>query len=490
MAPAPEFHLTPDGEFATFPGGVVSVAGIDATRFPPVASANFFELVDSTHVFGATFHEGPAARPWRDVLMIFKRRLIVYGSVLAVLIPVLGAKAFRQNQQPRPPQPVFGTYQEYLDAWHKSDYHSQITEAKGLAEPFKGITTNGTIMPGLFRIKSTGVSTAPVRMAAEAYLASLTPDQRKRTLFPVNDEEWRKWENIDDYYRQGVGFFEMNDKQKEAGINLLRASLSAKGLKLSQDIMKLNYRLGELSNNTARLSDDHYFITVMGTPSAKEPWGWQIDGHHLVVNYFVLGDQVVMSPDFFGAEPVIATGGKYQGTSVLQDEQNDGLAIIRALNDDQKKRAIIKVGTKTKNQNVGEAFKDNVVLDYAGIPVSALASAQKKQVVDLVAEYVDNMDDGHAKVKMAEVKQHLDQTYFAWIGDTEPGSVFYYRIHSPVILIEFDHQQPIGLRGAEFDRSKPTLLHIHTVLRTPNGNDYGKDLLRLHYLENPGTHAE
>ena len=96
------------------------------------------------------------------------------------------------------------------------------------------------------------------------------------------------------------------------------------------------------------------------------------------------------------------------------------------------------------------------------------------------------MRDGHAKVKMDEVRQHLDQTHFAWIGDTKPDSVFYYRIQSPVILIEFDHQSPIALPHAE--RGKPTREHIHSVVRTPNGNDYGKDLLRQHYKEHPHPH--
>jgi hypothetical protein len=45
-----------------------------------------------------------------------------------------------------------------------------------------------------------------------------------------------------------------------------------------------------------------------------------------------------------------------------------------------------------------------------------------------------------------------------------------------VILIEFDHQ-----RGIAFDNDLPSRNHIHTVVRTPNGNDYGKDLLRQHY---------
>ena len=94
------------------------------------------------------------------------------------------------------------------------------------------------------------------------------------------------------------------------------------------------------------------------------------------------------------------------------------------------------------------------------------------------------MDDGHARVKMEEVRSHLDNTWFAWIGKTDPGSVFYYRVHSPVVLIEFDHQKPVGTRHL-LDPAMPSVQHIHTVVRTPNGNDYGKDLLRQHLASQP-----
>ena len=90
------------------------------------------------------------------------------------------------------------------------------------------------------------------------------------------------------------------------------------------------------------------------------------------------------------------------------------------------------------------------------------------------------MDDGHARIKMKEVLAHMDQTYFAWIGGTEPDSAFYYRIQSPVIIVEFDHQRPVGMRHL-LDPAVPTTQHVHIVVRTPNGNDYGKDLLRQHY---------
>jgi hypothetical protein len=220
----------------------------------------------------------------------------------------------------------------------------------------------------------------------------------------------------------------------------------------------------------------------MGTPSATEPWGWQVDGHHAIINYFVLGDQVVMSPFFAGSEPVKATSGKYKGIEILQDEQNQGLKMIRALTDAQRLKAILSV-SKTGNNNLGEAFKDNFVLDYTGVPVSELNAKQRQQVLDLAKLYISNMDDGHARVKMEEVAKHLDKTFFAWIGGTEDSSVFYYRIHSPVVLIEFDHQSPANLRGA--GSNAPTQSHIHVVVRTPNGNDYGKDLLRQHYAQHP-----
>jgi hypothetical protein len=365
---------------------------------------------------------------------------------------------------------------------------SKDAESRGLAEPFKGITTDGNIIPGLFPIRSTGVSTAPVRKAADAFLASLSQDQRAKTMFTVDDPEWRKWMNQHFYVRQGVGFKEMSDAQREAAINLLRSSLSAKGLKLTRDIMRLNHTLGELNNNDfEQYGEWLYWITVMGTPSDKEPWGWQLDGHHLIVNYFVLGDQVVMTPTFVGSEPVIARSGKYKGVAVMQGEQDKGLLLINALNEPQRKKAILSV-SKTGNNNVSEAFKDNIVLDYAGVRASEFTAQQRGQLLDLIAEYVRNMDDGHAKVKMDEVRRHIENTWFAWIGGTEPQSVFYYRIHSPVILIEFDHQQTVGLRHLVSDPRLPNREHIHAVVRTPNGNDYGKDLLKQHYQSHPHPH--
>ena len=345
-----------------------------------------------------------------------------------------------------------------------------------LAEAFKGVTTNGTIVPGLFPIRATGVSTGPVREAAVKFLAALTDEQRKSTTFPIDDDEWRKWNNVHRYARQGVSFKEMSDAQRALGFALMQAGLSAKGFQKSRDVMRLNGYVAELVKTPEEYGEYLYHLTVMGTPSDKQPWGWQLDGHHLIINYFVLGDQVVMTPTFMGSEPVSATTGQYAGTKVLQDEQDMGLAFMQSLSPEQQKQATIQT-SKTGNNALSQAFRDNLTLDYAGMRAKDLTAPQRERLLALIQEYVGNLDSGHARIRMDDVRKHLDDTWFGWIGASGKDDVFYYRVHSPVILIEFDHQLPVALGGPRV----PGKLHVHTVVRTPNGNDYGKDLLRQHY---------
>jgi len=344
-------------------------------------------------------------------------------------------------------------------------------------EPFKGVTTAGEIMPGLFTIRATGVSTGPVKAAADAFLAALTADQRAKTTFAADDEEWRRWNNVHRAAREGVSFREMSGAQREAAYALMRASFSARGLQQSRDVMRLNGHLANLVGNQQEYGEFLYWITVMGTPSASEPWGWQLDGHHLAINYFVLGDQVVMTPAFLGSEPTVADEGPYKGAAVLQEEQAAGEAFMASLDEQQRAAAVVSA-SKTGNNAQAQAYRDNVVLPYQGLRANALTPAQRSQLLSLIGLYVGNMRDGHAKVKMSEVAARIEDTHFSWTGGAGADAVFYYRIHSPVILIEFDHQSPVALAGRG---GPPTRRHVHSVVRTPNGNDYGKDLLRQHY---------
>jgi hypothetical protein len=344
------------------------------------------------------------------------------------------------------------------------------------AEPFKGITSDGSIIPGLFGIQKTGVSTQSIREAAEAFVSSLTVEQRRKSVFPVDTDQWRKWSNIHPtLMRHGTPLFEMSDLQRDHALALMRESLSQRGFEEALDIMHLNETVQEMTGRLSEYGEDLYWLSIMGTPSATEPWGWQWDGHHLIINYFVLGDQIVVTPTFLGAEPVHAKTGKYAGLRVFKADEDRGLALVRALSGAQRAKTIIR--PETSGEDFATAFRDNLVLDYAGIRYDELSNAQHDLLFQLVGYHVGRMRDGHAEIKMTEVKRHLNDTYFCWMGGIEDHSTFYYRVQSPVIIVEFDHQRGIAFR----EHTKPYKDHIHVIVRTPNGNDYGKDLLRQHY---------
>jgi hypothetical protein len=257
--------------------------------------------------------------------------------------------------------------------------------------------------------------------------------------------------------------------------------------------MRLNHTLGELTGEPDRYSQWFYWLTFMGEPSETEPWGWQVDGHHLVVNYFVLGNQVVMSPLFTGSEPVIAESGRYKGTRVMEPERDKAYAVYVSLTDEQKKAAelskedlVADGGGRAFGRGSIELMEDNAVIPYRGIRVEDLSAGQRELVIDLIEEFLSFDREAHASVRMEEVLAHMDETYFGWDqwdASLGPEDLFFFRIQSPVIIIEFDHQGAIALPNARSDI--PIREHIHTVVRTPNGNDYGKDLLRQHYEQHP-----
>ena len=392
----------------------------------------------------------------------------VFLGVLSFLLPVLEA-------QQRPGKGSKG------GSKGRMSFADQ--EKRAIEEGFRGVTTDGEVIPDLFPIRLTGVSTEPVREAAKQFLAGLGEEQRGRTQFAADDDEWRKWANQHSYVRQGVSFEEMSETQRELAFAMMDAGLSARGLETARGIMKLNETLAELKNDWNGYGEWKYHLTVMGEPLAEKPWGWQFDGHHAVINYFVLGDQVVMSPVFIGSEPVVAESGKYEGTTVMQEEQDQGLAFMKSLSEAHQAKARIQ-GEKGPTNALAEAFKDNLIVPYVGIPASELDKGGRQGLLDLIAVFLDHQEAGHARVRLEEVAAHLDDTYFAWIGSTEDDAVFYYRIQSPVIFIEFDHQRPIGLERT----GVPTRNHIHAVIRTPNGNDYGKSLLQQHYESHPHHH--
>jgi hypothetical protein len=351
-----------------------------------------------------------------------------------------------------------------------------------LAEPFRGVMA-GRIEAGLFPLEKTGISLASVVAAARSLLATLTPEQRKAACFAIDDEAWRKWSNIHPWLmRHGVCLADLGHDQREAALGLVRESMSATGYRTARDVMRLNEHALEITGKPAEYGEWFYWVSIFGNPSPSEPWGWQIDGHHLNVNCFVLGDQLVMTPTFMGSEPVLARFGKYQGTRVFRAEEEQGYALMRALSSDERQQATI--GKDLPSELLMGAFNDNRRINPAGIGYDELPPEGRERLEALLGTYTGRIRPGHDAIRYAEAKRHLLKTHFAWIGPFDDASPFYYRIFNPVILVEFDHQS-----GIVYDNDTPSRDHIHTVVRTPNGNDYGKDLLRQHYAQHDHSQA-
>ena len=133
----------------------------------------------------------------------------------------------------------------------------------------------------------------------------------------MESDAWRSWSNISPFLiRHGLLLEDPHARGPTAALAIVQASLSATGYQTARDVMRLNETIGEITGDWDEYGEWLYWLSIFGTPSADEPWGWQIDGHHLIINCFVLGDQVVMTP-VHGLRAVVADTGKYAGTRVF-----------------------------------------------------------------------------------------------------------------------------------------------------------------------------
>lgn len=362
------------------------------------------------------------------------------------------------------------------------------TWAELAAAPFEGMTTAGHVQPGVFSLAPEDAPTSAMVEAVKALLARLSPAERGATYYSVDSELWRHWQNTELFVEHhGLRLDEVAAPVQEAVLAVLRASLSAKGYDVTRGVMRLNRFLGDLVGGPEVLGEWAYIFCLFGSASESEPWGWQLFGHHLCLNCFVIGGQMVLTPCFFGAEPNYADSGPFAGTRLFEDEERAGLALMRSLSPRQQNRAIVAhsmVGGDlpegrrhfADNLHLGGAFQDNRIVPYEGLRASDLSALQRRDLLDLCAAYVAPLPSGPLTARVADIERHLGETHFCWIGGFEEASPFYYRIQSPVVFIEFDHHAGVFLINPE-----PAKFHVHTIVRTPNGNDYGIDLLRLHY---------
>jgi hypothetical protein len=346
--------------------------------------------------------------------------------------------------------------------------------------------------------------------AASGFLAALTAEQRQAAWRGFGDDAQRKdWSFLPAPQRSGLQFGDLGDGQRKLAHELIVAGTSMRGYAKVVSVMAMEHVLRALATasrpRVAHLFDPgRYCVRIFGEPGRDEPWGWQIAGHHVSLNFTVVaGRHVSPTPCMLGAEPA-----SYGVLAPLADDEEAGYRFVNSLGGAERRAAIIhhrpppdlatrmvaKIGDTERPDPVFPPEPEYVLsenernlLSYVRTTPKGLEGRQltKQQLTELAAvveAFARRLPDDVAAAEMSRIEQAgLENLTFAWAGATDPGQRHYFRIQGPTLLIEHDNTQDNGN-------------HIHSVWRDPV-NDFGDDLLAEHYrvhhapAEGLGTNA-
>ena len=325
------------------------------------------------------------------------------------------------------------------------------------------------------------VDTLARQRAAEAmansaimFTASLNAEQKAKALFPFEDEK-----RFEFYFvprdRVGVPLKDLDERQRQLAMDFLKTGLGVAGYQKATTIISLEPVLRELEGPNRRFPRDPelYYISIFGTPSAKNPWGWRFEGHHLSLTVTVVkGELISSTPLFMGANPAEVREGPRQGLRALAGEEDQGRALIKALDD--KQRVIAIFDQKAPSDILTMTNRKVDPLKPEGLSAAQMSKQQTQLLMRLIDVYLDRMPQEVAEARRRKLQAGgLEKIAFAWAGGIERGDYHYYRVQGPTFLIEFDDTQ----NNAN---------HIHSVWRDFDG-DFGVDLLREHYrIQPPG----
>jgi hypothetical protein len=328
-------------------------------------------------------------------------------------------------------------------------------------------------------------SSAAMSTAATRFLAALTPDQRQQAVFPFESDERMHWHFIptETFPRKGLTIKQMNQSQRKLAHDLLRAGLSQRGYLTATSIMDLETVLGALEAAERSAASqpprgqplvrdpDRYFLSIFGTPSTRDTWGWRVEGHHVSLHFTVVnGTLTAGAPSFFGSNPAEVRDGPKKGLRILGAEEDAARALVEALDAAGREKAII-----SKEAPGDMLTMANVTinpLSPSGIMADAMNASQRELLMKLIDVYAGYMAADIAADRLARLKKAgVEKIGFAWAGETGKGKKHYYRVQGPTFLVEYDNTQNDGN-------------HIHSVWRDFNG-DFGRDLLREHIRSTP-----
>ena len=308
---------------------------------------------------------------------------------------------------------------------------------------------------------STNPSIVTLATVMKDFRASLSSELLDAASFPLGHKESYSWTNIPpgrNEDRGGIRFGELSIDQLTRFYEVLSAFLSDDGYtKVSLITKDVETDLSNISSGF--WASNPYHIALFGNPETDGSWGFQLDGHHLALNFLVHGDAVSIVPNLIGTRPAVISG-----IEVLADERGKAFALLNSLDASQREK-VTQTGRRGLRVGAGRTTDPFLNYDYSdfvgvGLKASEMNDLQKEKLRDIIKTYVYNLEAEFADIWMADINAGLDDTYFVWIGGTTSNDPIYYRVFNPAVWIEFNNE------GGGLD-------HIHTITRSPNGNDYG-----------------
>jgi Protein of unknown function (DUF3500) len=309
-------------------------------------------------------------------------------------------------------------------------------------------------------------ATARIVAASQAFLATLDAAGKSKVQLAYDAPEKKTgWSNlpIGMVPRNGIRMGDLTPAQRAAAMAVLAAAFSQDGCRkvtetvLGDEMLRTNASgrgPGGPGGGRIQFGQDEYYLAFLGTPSTAAPWMLQFGGHHLAINLTLAGPRATLAPSLTGAQPARFT---FEGRTIrpLGKENDKAFALMAALDATQRSQAIL--GSTVSDLVLGPGH-DGRSIQPEGLRASAMSAPQQAMLLDLAREWAGIANDALAAPRLEEIKTNLPQTWFAWSGPTTEGSLAYFRIQGPTLVIEYAPQRSVD--------------HIHTIYRDPT-NDYG-----------------
>ena len=280
--------------------------------------------------------------------------------------------------------------------------------------------------------------------AANDLIYSLSPDLKKRALLPF-DQQRSQGESLPPNRPAGISLKDLNARQKKAIHVMLRNSLSEQGYLKATGIMQIDVMspdsLPEGAHKQTLLPfhpPSFYQLIIFGMPSSQQPWGWRLEGHHLLLNFTVVADQIACAPMVLGVKPSEIPNGPLAGWQVIGAETSRAAQLLASL--DAKQRAASVTIAGTPKDMLRHTHQESLPQSFQKIQAVDMSTDQREMLMRLIQAYVGNLHDQQSQQQYEKIRRAgLEELYFMWAGGTMPGEVLDYRIQSDSFIIELSH---------------------------------------------------